>query len=158
MKIRGLVFGVTMLLGACGYAGNVPLSATLQDISSAVQDLGPRREMPLELQTDDDIKIRWIRTWIDLMPGFGYVGGPHTRAEVTFTALNFGCTVAEDFVGRFTESGPDQFLTIRRMKADTCGSAGKPAEFTVSIYGTYRAASPIRVNGLVVPTEERLIF
>jgi hypothetical protein len=158
MKTRALVVILMMLCWGCGYNSKAPDAALLKNVLPTEMNGLDRNRMSPELRTNPDILVKGVDGWIDLMPGIGYVGGPHTRVLVKFTAISRGCTTADDFRAKLTEVENYQVLTVYRTKPDPCGYDAKPIDLVLSLYGTYRPATPVLVNGVELPTDERIIY
>ena len=158
MKTRGFVSILIMLWYGCGYGSKVPDAALTENVLPTEINKPERNSESPELRTNPDILVKGVDGWIDLMPGIGYVGGPHSRVVVKFTGISHGCTTAEDFRAKLTEVENYQVLTVYRTKPDACGYDAKPIDLVLSLYGTYRPAAPVIVNGVELPTDERIIY
>jgi hypothetical protein len=158
MRIHGLAIGLMMAVGGCGYGPDIPQAAgtkvtfveNSKALITAVDDS--------DLKTDSDVVVVGVYGWIDLMPGVGFAGGPHTRLQVKMKVPSRGCTTAGDFRATLTPLIDKQVLTITRTRTDVCTENSSPVDINLNVYGTYRPATPLVMNGVDLPVMERIIY
>ena len=158
MRIHGLAIGLIMLTGACGYGtdGRQGASTKAAAPTGAIQATSTPNET--DLSTDSDVVITGLYGWVDLMPGVGFAGGPHTRLHVKLKVPSQGCTAAGDFSATLTPVAGKQVLTIKRLKEDRCTDPRHPVDLNLNVYGTYRPSARVLINGVEQPVTERIIY
>lgn len=158
MKSYRFALGMIMMMGSCGYETDNHHAALTKAIPLVNQGGALSVADEANLKTDSDVAISGLYGWIDLMPGVGFAGGPHTRLQVKFKALGRGCTTGRDFTASLTLMGERQVLTIKRVKEDGCTGALGPVDISLNVYGTYKPTAPVVVNGVELPVMERIIY
>lgn len=158
MKSYRFALGIILMMGSCGYETDNH-HASLTKVIPSINQVGPLSIADdATLKTDSDVAISGLYGWIDLMPGVGFAGGPHTRLQVKFKALGRECTTARDYSASLTFIGERQVLTIKRVKKDGCVGAIGPVDINLNVYGTYKPTAPVVVNGVELPVMERIIY
>jgi hypothetical protein len=158
MKSYRFALGMIMMMASCGYETDNQHAALTKGIPAAAQRGAQSVADEASLTSDSDVAISGLYGWIDLMPGVGFAGGPHTRLQVKFKALGRGCTTARDFTASLTFTGERQVLAIKRVKHDVCAGALAPVDINLNVYGTYKPTAPVVVNGVELPVMERIIY
>jgi len=158
MRIHGLAIGLMMAVGGCGYEPDMPQAAGTR---ATFVENSKAPSTPLDhsdLKTGSDVVVVGVYGWIDLMPGVGFAGGPHTRLQVKIKVPSLGCTTAGDFRATLTPLIEKQVLTITSTRTDVCTENSSLVDINLNVYDTYRPATPLVMNGVELPVMERIIY